>query len=577
VFVRKTLTLRSLVGVLSLSAIMLSATSCRQGVSKADAADKIYTNAVVVTMNDQQPDAAAVAVKDGKIVAVGSAADLTQKYRGDATEVADLGGKTLMPGFIDPHSHFMDSLAMSDRINVSAPPIGPAKDPAQIVALLADYAKSKESGELIMGYGYDENLMPKGTHLTRDMLDKAIPNNPVVVEHVSKHGAVLNSLAFEKFGYKDGMPTPAGGVIARKPGTQKLDGLVMETAYMQVISSLPNPTPDQVLANGKAGQMIYAKAGVTTAQEGATHESQLEVLQGLAAKKALFIDVVTYPFITDLDKILVKNPPSSFGTYNNHLKLGGCKITLDGSPQGKTALFTTPYLTGGPTGQKNWVGEPTFPQDYANAGVKKCYDNKLQMLMHANGDGAVDMALKAHLYASAGSPEVDRRTVIIHSQFARKDQLEKYVQYKLIPSFFTEHTFLFSDAHIKNRGKEQAYFISPMRTAIDLGLRPTNHTDYAVAPIDQMATVWSAVNRLSRTGEVIGPDQRIKPIEALKAITINAAYQYGEESSKGSIEPGKRADLVVLDKNPLTVDPMAIKEIKVLETIKDGQTVYKAE
>jgi predicted amidohydrolase YtcJ len=339
---------------------------------------------------------------------------------------------------------------------------------------------------------------------------------------------------------------------------------------------MPNPTPEQVIENGKAGQMIYAKAGITTAQEGATHESQLEVLQGLAARKILFIDVVTYPFILDLDKVLVKNPASTFGTYRNRLKLGGCKITLDGSPQGKTALFTTPYLTGGPTGQKNWRGEPTFPQDFANASVKKCYDTGLQMLMHANGDGAVDMAIKAHEFAAAGNLDKDRRTVIIHSQFARKDQLTKYVQYKFIPSFFTEHTFLFADAHLKNRGKEQAYFMSPMRAAIDLGLRPTNHTDYGVAPIDQMMTIWTAVNRVSRSGEVIGPDQRITPLEALKAITINAAYEYREENSKGSLEPGKLADLVILDKNPLKVSPMTIKDIHVVETIKEGKSIYKA-
>jgi predicted amidohydrolase YtcJ len=565
-----------LVSALSLMLLAIG-TGCHSSrPNPSSAADAIYSGGDIVTVNDAQPGAEAVAVKDGKILMVGTMADVERSYKGQNTRMIDLAGKTLLPGFIDPHSHFSDSLSMADRVNVSAPPVGPAKNPAEIVAALQEYAKSKEAGELIIGYGYDENLMPEGQHLTRDQLDKGLPNNPVLVVHVSMHGAVLNSAAFEKFGYKDGMKTPEGGIIARKPGTQALDGLVMETAYLPVVSSLPNPTPEQVVENGKAGQMIYAKAGITTAQEGATHASQLEVLQGLAAKHVLFIDVVSYPFILDLDKILVKNPASTFGKYNNRLKLGGCKITLDGSPQGKTALFTTPYLTGGPTGQKNWRGEPTFPQEFANASVKKCYDNGLQMLMHANGDGAVDMALKAHEFAAAGSLDKDRRTVIIHSQFARKDQLQKYVQYKLIPSFFTEHTFLFSDAHLKNRGKEQAYFMSPMRTAIDLGLRPTNHTDYGVAPIDQMATIWTAVNRVSRTGEVIGPDQRITPLEALKAITINSAYQYGEENSKGSLGSGKLADMVILDKNPLKVDPMAIKDIKVVETIKEGKTIYKA-
>ena len=524
------MTIKSLlIAVLATSVALVA--GCNS-VQSEQAADTIYTGGDIVTVNDSQPTAEAVAIKNGKILMVGPTADVEKAHKGPATQIVDLAGKTLTPSFIDPHSHFSDSLSMADRVNVSAPPVGPAKNPAEIVAQLAQYAKSKEAGELIIGYGYDENLMPHGQHLTRDQLDKGLPNNPVLVVHVSMHGAVLNSAAFEKFGYKDGMKTPEGGVIARKPGTQNLDGLVMETAYLPVVSNMPNPTPDQIAKNGKAGQMIYAKAGITTAQEGATHESQLEVLQGLAAQHALFIDVVSYPFILDLDKVLAKNALASWGTYNNRLKLGGCKITLDGSPQGKTALFTTPYLTGGPTGQKNWRGEPTFPQDFVNSSVKKCYDDGLQLLMHANGDGAVDMAIKAHEYAAAGSLDKDRRTVIIHSQFARKDQLQKYVEYKFIPSFFTEHTYLFADAHLANRGKEQAYFMSPMRTAIDLGLRPTNHTDYGVAPIDQMATIWTAVNRVSRTGEVIGPDQRIAPLEALKAITINAAYQYGEERSK---------------------------------------------
>lgn len=147
--------------------------------------------------------------------------------------------------------------------------------------------------------------------------------------------------------------------------------------------------------------------------------------------------------------------------------------------------------------------------------------------------------------------------------------------YKMTPSFFTEHTYYFGDTHILNRGKEEAFFESPMRAAIDKGLRPTNHKDFVVAPLDQMFVLWSAVNRISRSGVVIGPDQRVTAMEALKAITINAAYQYMEEKTKGSLENGKLADLVILDKNPLKVEAMAIKDIRVVETIKEGKTIYK--
>lgn len=197
------------------------------------------------------------------------------------------------------------------------------------------------------------------------------------------------------------------------------------------------------------------------------------------------------------------------------------------------------------------------------------------MNIHANGDAAIDVLLKAHEYAAAGDLAKDRHTTVIHSQFVRRDQLDKYVEYNLIPSLFTEHAFYFGDTHVRLRGREQAHFLSPMRTAIDMGLRPTNHTDFNVSPLDQLFVVWTAVNRVSRSGEVIGADQRVTALEALKAITINAAYQYREEQSKGSITVGKLADLVILDGNPLSVDPMDIKDIEVVETIKEGRTIYR--
>ena len=541
-------------------------------------ADTIYAGGDIVTVNEAQPTVEALAVKDGKILAVGARGDLEGKYRGASTTVVDLAGKTLLPGFIDAHSHFIDALSMADRANVSAPPAGPANNVDEIVAELQKFARAKglKPGELLIGYGYDENLMPGGKLLTRDVLDQAFPDNPVVVVHVSMHGAVLNSPGFAKYGYHDGMPTPEGGVILRKPGTMKLAGLIMEMGYLQVAEKLPSPTPETEMTAARAGQMIYAAAGITTAQDGATHPPQLAQLQRLAAQGAFFIDVVAYPFITGLDEVLAKNPPATFGRYDHHLKLGGCKITGDGSPQGRTAFFTTPYLTGGPAGEKNWVGKPTFPQDFVNASVKKCYDAGLQLLFHANGDAAVDSLLTAHEIAAAGSLDKDRRTTAIHAQFIRKDQLAKFAQYRIIPSFFTDHTFFFGDTHVKNRGREQAYFISPMRSAYAAGLRPTNHTDYAVVPISQLLTIWTAVVRVSRSGEVIGPDERATPLQALQAITINAAYEYGEEASKGSLEPGKLADLVILDKNPLKVDPMSIRDIRIVATIKEGRTIYAA-
>jgi predicted amidohydrolase YtcJ len=542
--------------------------------SAQNRADAIYHGGEIVTIDDNNPTALALAVKGGKIVAVGKKNDVF-KFKGDATKVVDLKGKTLVPGFIDGHSHFINGLQVSRQANCFSPPAGPTKSIADIVAeLLKIQEKYKiKKGEFIVGYGYDSNALTDKREMTAEDLDPHFRDNPVMVQHVSLHGAVFNSIALEKFGITKDTPTPAGGIIVRKPDSSEPAGLIMETAFLPIFSKLPKPDDAEMLDRFQAGQEIYAAAGITTAQDGATHSSDLELLQKAAAQKRLFIDVVALPFITEAREILKNNPPATFGTYRNRLKLGGIKITSDGSPQGKTAHFTTPYLTGGPGGETDWKGEPIFPKAVLEEMVKFVYDQKLPLFIHCNGDAAIDMFVRAHELA-ARDPTADLRTTVIHSQFVRKDQLQKYVEYKIIPSFFTEHCFFFGETHLKNRGRKQAEFLSPMKTALEMGIRCANHTDFNVAPIDQMFVVWSAVNRISREGTLIGASERITPLQALKAITIDAAYMNREESNKGSLEAGKLADLVILSKNPLTVDPMKIKDIRVIETIKEGKTVY---
>jgi predicted amidohydrolase YtcJ len=541
-------------------------------------ADTIYSGGDIVTVNDAQPTAEALAVKDGKILAVGSTAEILRDYRGPATNTVDLAGNTLLPGFIDPHSHYFSAITVANQVNVFAPPAGPGRDIPAIVAELDKFRDQNKipAGAIIQAYGYDDNAMPGGVGLTRDDLDKVFPDNPVLVGHVSMHGAVLNSAAMDLYGISADTKTPPGGIILRKPGSDEPSGLLMETAYLPVFSALPKPTKEQEVGWSLAAQRLYAAAGITTAHEGLSHASDVALMQRAAAGGANIIDVIAFPFILDLDEVLEANPPATFGSYVNGLKLGGVKITIDGSPQGKTAYFTSPYLTGGPGGEENWVGEPTFPEDEVKVMVKKVYDLGLPLNLHANGDAAIDMFLRAHQYAAADEPGRERHTTVIHSQFVRPDQLDKYVDYSITPSLYTEHTYYFADTHILNRGKKQALFISPMRAAIDRGLRPTNHTDFVVAPLDQMFVIWTAVNRISREGVVIGEEQRVTPLEALKAITINPAYQYAEEDSKGSLAPGKLADMVILDGNPLKVTPLEIKDIKVLETIKQGKTIYRA-
>lgn len=519
----------------------------------------------------------ALAVKDGKIAFAGSKSNAL-KMKGDVTKIVDLGGKTLLPGFIDGHSHYINSLLVADQCKLYSPPSGPGKDVPSIIAELKRYATERKipKGEMIMGYGYDDTVMPGGRLLNRDDLDEAFPDNPVRIEHVSMHGVVLNSLALKYYDISVETETPAGGVIVRKPGTKEPWGLIMETAFLPVVAKSEPMTAQREINATRAGQMLYAENGVTTAHEGATHFPQIQTIQRASDAGANIIDVVAYPFITDADKVLAEYPLEKWTKYENRFKLGGVKITLDGSPQGRTAFFTTPYLTGGPSGEKNWKGEPTFPQDLANKMFKKVYDMNVPLLVHCNGDASIDAFLTAYELARAGDYSKPWNVTTIHTQFIRKDQIAKFEQYKIRPSFYTLHTFYFADAHIANRGREQAMYISPMRDAIDAGLRPTNHTDFVVAPLDQMMMLYSAVNRISRAGAEIGLDQRVTPYEGLKCMTEWAAEQYGEQASKGTLEAGKRADLVILNKDPLQVDPKAIKDIKVVETIKDGVSIFPA-
>ena len=537
----------------------------------------LYHGGSILTMAGDSPTyVEALVEQDGKIIFTGSKADALKEYTATGTLV-DLEGKTMLPGFMDAHSHYINSLLVANQCQLYAPPSGTAKDVESIIANLKTFAKERniQKGEMITGYGYDDTVMPEGRLLNRDDLDKAFPDNPVRVDHVSMHGCVLNTLAMEKYNISKDTKTPPGGVIVRKPGTQEPYGLIMETAFLPIMEQADPMTEAQEIELSKAGQMLYAEAGITTAHEGASHLPQIETIKRASEAGANFIDIVAYPFITDVDNVLKLIPLEDWQTYKNKFKIGGVKITVDGSPQGRTAFFTTPYLDGGPGGEENWTGELTFPQDMVNDMVKKVFEMKVPLILHCNGDGAIDSFIEGYEYARNGDYTSPWNVTTIHSQFMRKDQMPKFIEYNVRPSFYTLHTYYFYEAHLKNRGFEQAQYISPVRDAIDLGMRPTNHTDFVVAPLDQMMMLWSAVNRISRAGAEVGISQSITPYEGLQTMTLYVAEQFDEADVKGSLEVGKLADLVILDKDPLKVPATEIKDIAIIETLKEGVSVYK--
>ena len=436
--------------------ILLAALCSLTFSASAQTADTIYQNGFILTMSGKTPAyAEALAVKDGKIAFVGAKTDAL-KLKGDTTKVVDLGGQALLPAFLDSHSHYINSLLVANQCKLYAPPSGPGKDVPSLIAELKKYAANRNipTGEMIMGYGYDDTVMPDGRLLNRDDLDAAFPDNPVRVDHVSMHGAVMNSLALKKYGINAATKTPPGGVIVRRPGTEEPWGLIMEPAFLPVMEQSEPLTAQQEIEWSRAGQMLYAEAGICTAHEGASHLPQVQTMRRGSEAGANIIDVVAYPFVTDVDKVLAEFPVTEWGKYKNRFKVGGVKITLDGSPQGRTAFFTTPYLTGGPGGEKDWKGEPTFPEDLAKKMFKKVYDLNVPLIAHCNGDAAIDLFLTAYGFARAGDYSRPWNVTTIHTQFLRKNQIPKFVKYKVRPSFYTLHTFYFADAHIKNRGPQ---------------------------------------------------------------------------------------------------------------------------
>ena len=543
--------------------------------ARGPAADRIFLGDIL-TVDANDSVARAVAVKDGKILLVGDEKTVLQ-HRGRKTEVEDLGGGALLPGFIDPHSHLVGhAVRVTGWANVSRPPVGDVESIPQLLAALDEHARKvvAKSGAWIVAYGYDKDGLAEGRELTRDDLDSHFPNNPVAVIHQSSHGAVLNSAAFRAVGISAETPTPAGGQILRKPGSQEPAGLIMETAFFAAAAKLPQPDAEQTLEALRAAQLHYAANGYTTIQDGLTPASSLAILQRAAAEDRLFLDVVALPDAKTFASIVGKPGVVFGGPYQKHLKLGGVKSIVDGSAQARTAFFSEPMKVPGPSGQRGWRGEPILSQTELDATFRLAYQNGVQTYTHANGDAAIDMVLAAH--EAAGAPQ-GRRPVIIHSQFVRPEQLNSYARIGAVPSFFSNHAFFWGDVHVRNLGQERAFFLSPLRSAKARQLHFTNHSDYAVTPLDPMFILWTATERISRSGVVIGPDERISVAEALRAITIDAAYQYFEEDTKGSIEVGKLADLVVLDRNPLNATGAALRSIRVVETIKAGETVYTAE
>ena len=540
----------------------------------AEWADAIYQNGTILTIVDGAPVAEAVAVKDGRILAVGTEAEVL-KTAGSATRKIDLGGKTMLPGFVDSHGHAYLVGLQAISANLLPPPDGKGKDIAALQTLLSDWAAGNQEFVdkigWIVGFGYDDSQLAEKRHPTREDLDKVSTELPVLIIHQSGHLGVANSKALEIAGVTANTPDPKGGIFRREAGSQEPNGVAEEYAFFQLVLNLMGRFDDEMNEMlVREGVQLEASFGYTTVQEGRATGTGLAAMQRAAEKSELPIDLVVYPDILEVANI---SPSMS---YKNHYRVGGVKLTIDGSPQGKTAWLTEPYFVPPAGRPKDYRGYAAIDQATTDNAVEKAYANGWQILCHANGDAAIDAFIEAVRLAKKKYPDVDNRPVLIHGQTLRKDQVGELKELGIFPSLFPMHTFYWGDWHRESvLGPERAENISPTGWVLAEGMMFGSHHDAPVALPDSMRVLSATVTRRTRTGRVLGPEHRVPVATALKALTIWPAWQHFEEDRKGTIEVGKLADLVVLSDNPMTVPEDQLAGLKVLETIKEGQSVYK--
>lgn len=537
--------------------------------------ETLYFGGDILTMSGDDPEyVEALVTSSDRLVFVGSLSAALERYPRAVKH--DLEGATLLPGFIDGHAHFAGFPAQAVGAQILPPPDAGAANIDSLLAILSRWA-TPENVSLtgwIFGMGFDDSVLEERRIPTKDDLDKVSTDIPVMIIHISGHLAVVNSKGLEEMGITAESKDPEGGVIRRVAGTMEPNGVLEELAaipYMPVVLAPRSEEAADVFLS--AGQDMALSYGYTTAQEGRAMLNTHLFLEQAAKSEKLKIDVVSYIDYSVADSLM----QSQWYTdeYTNHYRIGGMKLTLDGSPQGRTAWLTQPYRIPPEGAEDDYAGYPAIPSDSAVTSIyRKAFDNNWQILTHANGDAAIDQLIRTMREARSDAT-ADRRDVLIHGQYIRADQLDSLAAMGgVIASLFPLHTYYWGDWHRELIGDSLGSIISPTRTALDKGLRLTIHTDAPVALPNLMRVIWTATSRTTRSNEVIGASERLTPYEALKGITDWSAYQHFEEEDKGTLEVGKLADLVIVSANPLKVEIEEIPNILVLQTIKEGETVY---
>ena len=530
-------------------------------------ADIVFINGKVHTVDKDNRIAKAVAIKGRQIIAVGGNEE-AMAYVGEGTRLIDLAGKGLIPGFIDSHLH-MGLLGMNTlSIDCRYPGV---KSIEGIKALIRKKAETTPKGTWIRGWGYDHTKLAENRHPTKYDLDDATVDHPVILTRTCAHISVHNSRSLAIAGIKDDTPSPEGGVIGKTDG--KLNGIMFENAHMLMMKSAL-PSKDELRMAFKTANKLLISEGITQVHDsGGFGDIQMNIMREMSKNGEIDIKIyaMCFSFIDNLDYInaYIKKGYSTEDD-TGRLRLGPVKIMIDGSSSGPTAATIEPY-TSNPEDRGIMTMEPDRIDDY----ILRAHKAGFQVTCHAVGDRAVTAIVDAIEKAMAAYPAENRRHRIEHCAMINSDLLARIKKLGIVPVPQPIFLYEFGDGYIRNYGNERVDNMFACKSYIDNGIIAAGSSDCPITFSSPLFGMHLAVNRVTQSGQAISENQKISVSEALRMYTYNGSYAAFEENKKGSLEPGKAADLVVLSQSPLDCKPENIRDIKVEMTIIDGEIVYQ--
>ena len=523
-------------------------------------ADTVYKSANVITVDPRKPRAQAVAIRDGKFVGVGSDGDV-EGIIGPATRVIDARGLTIIPGLIDAHIHVLSSgirhvmAADCDQRSIAA-----------IQSELRDRVQVASAGDWIEGFKFDDTKTAERRFLNRDDLDAVSTELPILVSHRAGHVYYLNSKALELSGYDDASADPPGGRLGRDPNTGALDGVLYERAIEPLQEMLPRVTP-QVRRQGlRTICKMLTASGLTSVHDAMVSNDQLNTYAEGRDSGDLSLRVYMLAARPHFPALRDAGLRSGFGDHR--LRLGGIKMVSDGAIAARTAYMSEPYIGSCDHGIQ------AMTQEELTESVLEIHRAGFQIGIHANGDLAIEAVLNAYERAQSEHPRPEPRHRIEHCTLVNPDLLSRMNRLGTIATPFCTYVYYHGEK-MEFYGEERLEWMFAQRSFIDSGVVSTGATDYPPGPFEPLMGIQSCVTRTDMNGKLWGPNQRISVEEALRLYTLNGAYASFEEDAKGSIEVGKLADLVVLAEDIASVDPFAIKDIPIVETVVDGKSVYE--